>query len=74
MVISSLLCSVDVFFVLVDENGVPLSGLAALQLLEESNVLARLREYGYQATGYATVERPTESAQTGNHERHMTIT
>ena len=41
-----------------DENGVALSGAEALDVLGRSNVLARIRGYGYQATGYAAVVPP----------------
>ena len=43
-----------------------LSGAEALDLLERSNILTRLRGYGYQATGYAAVIPPSQgSAKTG---------
>lgn len=49
------------FFVLVDDNGRPLTGAEAMALLERSDVLARLREYGYLATGFSAVVPPSES-------------
>ena len=61
--------SLDVFFILVNEKRVALSGAEALAVLERSNVLARLRAYGYQATGYAAVVPPVEGSpvESGNH-------
>ena len=61
--------SLEVFFILVDKDGVALSGAEALVVLERSDVLARLRAYGYQATGYAAVVPPTEESpvKSGNH-------
>ena len=51
---------------MVDEDGVALSGAEALDVLGRSNVLARMRGYGYQATGYAAVVPPSQSsAKTG---------
>lgn len=54
--------SVSVFFVLVDEDGVALSGAEALDVLGRSDVLARIRGYGYLATGYAAVVPPSLGA------------
>ena len=59
-------CSIEVFFILVDQDGAALSGAEALDLLGRSNVLTRLRGYGYQATGYAAVVPPSQgSAKSG---------
>ena len=61
--------SLDVFFILVDKEGVALSGAEALAVLDRSDVLARLRAYGYQATGYEAVVPPVEESpvKSGNH-------
>ena len=63
------LFSLEVLFILVDENGLALSGAEALAVLERSDVIARLRGFGYQATRYAAVVPPAEpaSAKKGNY-------
>ena len=65
--------SVSVFFVLVDEDGVALSGAEALDVLGRSDVLARIRGYGYLATGYAAVVPPSLGASKTNGEFYCTI-
>ena len=58
-----------------DDNGVALSGAEALTVLGRSDVLARLRGFGYQATGYAAVVPPSSvgSTKPGNYIiHHMT--
>ena len=47
---------------MVDEDGAALSGAEALAALGSSDVLARLRGFGYQATGYAAVVPPSQGA------------
>lgn len=47
---------------MVGDDGVALSGAEALAVLERSDVLARLRGYGYQATGYSAVVPPSVGA------------
>ena len=44
-----------------------LSGAEALAVLERTDVLARLKEFGFQATSFTSVvpPPPTESAKTG---------